>query len=148
MVAHPFVIVPIETLVAAIAALELFVGHMALESHTRHHEVICAQQLLHFLGDVSVETADRCTHYHDRRDADDDANQREKGPQLVRQDRLQRTPRSIGVKRKDVTHDFLGRVFFSTTAQPKKFVKKTAAECSAMKTLRPGELLTSAEARP
>src|SRR5215471_15185816 len=35
-----------------------------------------------------------------------------------------------------------GRVFSSTSSQPKKFVKKSAAECAAMKTFEAGELLT------
>src|SRR5215213_5061107 len=88
MVADPLVVVPIKSLVASISSLKLVVVHVAGEGHAGDHEVVAAQDFSDFFDDVRVEAADGGSDCHDRGDADDDADQRQKGPQFVGKDRL------------------------------------------------------------
>ena len=98
MVAHPFVIVPVQPFVAAIAAFVVVVGHASLKGHARNHEVVCAQQLGNFVRHISVQAANRRAHHNHRSHADDDSDQGEKRAQLMRQDRLQRDARRVRIK--------------------------------------------------
>ena len=66
MITYPFVIVPGDSFIAAIAALEFLVVHVAGEGHAGDHEVVVAEYLRNFFDDVGVETADRRTHSDDR----------------------------------------------------------------------------------
>src|ERR1044071_1031812 len=75
MVANPLVVVPVESLVTAIAALELVVVHVPGEGHARDHEVITAQNFADSLDDVGVEAANRSADCNHRCYADDDSDQ-------------------------------------------------------------------------
>ena len=98
VVAHPFVIVPVQTLVAAIAAFVIVIRHASLESHARNHEVVRAQQLRNFVSYISVQATDRRAHDNYGGDADDDSDQSQERAQLMRQDRLHRDSRRVRIK--------------------------------------------------
>ncbi len=104
MIADPLVVVPVEPFVAAVSALKLFVVHVTRERHPRDHEVIVAENLAESFDDVSIEPADRRSHRNHRRHADDDADQRQKRAQFVREDRLQSDLQGIGIKRQKSSH--------------------------------------------
>src|SRR5207237_7945411 len=74
VLAHPFVVLPLQTLVAPIAPLVLVVGHLAAESHARDHEMVRAQQFRHSLGNIGVQPTYRSAHHNHSRHADNDAN--------------------------------------------------------------------------
>ena len=50
--------------------------------------MIAAENFADFFDDVGIEAADRCPDSDHGRDADDDADQRQKCPQFVSKDRL------------------------------------------------------------
>src|ERR1700741_1685185 len=74
MIANPLVVVPVESLVASIAALEFVVVHVPGEGHASDHEVITAKNFGDSLDDVSIETANRGSDRNYRRHADDDSD--------------------------------------------------------------------------
>jgi hypothetical protein len=98
VVAHPFIIVPVEPFVPPVAALKLVVGHVPLEGHAGHHEMVGAEQFRDLISHVRIQSAHGRTDHHHRRHADDDPDQSQKGAQLMRQDRLQRDARRVGIK--------------------------------------------------
>ena len=100
MVANPFVVIPVEPLITAIHPLKFIVRALSLEGHARNHEVVRAQDLGHSVDDICVQPADRGTHRDHRSDAYDDADEGQKGPQFVSEDRLQGNLQGIRVKGK------------------------------------------------
>ena len=58
MIAHPLVIVPVESLVASISSFKFFVVHVAGEGHAGDHEVVAAENFGDSFDDVGVEAAD------------------------------------------------------------------------------------------
>src|SRR5215211_3197144 len=57
MVAHPLVVVPIQSLIPSIASFKLFIVHVPGERHSRDHEMVAAEHLRDLVDDVGVETA-------------------------------------------------------------------------------------------
>jgi hypothetical protein len=66
--------------------------------------VITAQHFADSLNHVRIESADRGADGYDGRHADNDADERQKRPQFVGEDRLQGDLQRIGIKRKYCSH--------------------------------------------
>ena len=100
MVAHPLVVVPVESFVAPVHALKFFIGQPAVGSNARDHEVVAAEDFCHLVDHIGVQAADRGAHRHHRSHADDDPDQGQKSPQFVGKNRLHGNLQGVGVKGK------------------------------------------------
>src|SRR6266566_6193607 len=107
MVAHPFIVIPINSLVAPVHTFKIFIRKATAGSNARDHEVVTAEYLRHLVDHVSIQAADGRPDGDYRRHADDDSNQRQKSPQLVSKNRLDRNLQGVSVKGKKGFHSLV-----------------------------------------
>src|SRR5712691_8484417 len=104
MLSHPFIVVPVEPLVSPVPALKLLIRQTARESHTRNHEMISTEDFCNLVDNISVQPAYRSSDCHNRGDPDNDADERQKCAELMREDRLQGNPQGVRIEREEGFH--------------------------------------------